>query len=162
MSNFSGKKYDKTCLTKEQMKRKQNQRNSKNTKKNQQINYSFGKLVESKADVYNSVDTNDRRHHMNAFFEEKSLLNSASHKKKYRGLNIFLLLFFVILSYFIYYQMISVYVPNLEGKDVSEVQQWALQNDLILEIEEKYDLTYAPNIVFKQSISEKKIKKTSH
>lgn len=179
MSSFNDKKYGKTGLTKKQIKKKQAQQISKNTKKIQQPDLYLDQRFESDTDVYHSFDTTDRKRRMknasyltevmkdneaqglNALFEKKSVANSTknSPKRNYRWVKIFLLLFLAVSSYFIYYEMTSVYIPILKGKEISEVKEWATQNDVELKIEEIYSLKDAPNVVSKQSVSEKKNEK---
>lgn len=65
----------------------------------------------------------------------------------------------VLLLFFGYYQMTHVKVPDFEGKELSEVREWTTENGVKLQVEQKYDFDKEVNVIIRQSVKNKKIKK---
>lgn len=81
-------------------------------------------------------------------------------KKKY----ILIALGLIVLSitiFLIYYQLTHVMVPNFEAKELSEVREWTSENNVKLEVKQKYDFDKDVNSIIHQSVKNRKIKKGS-
>lgn len=55
-----------------------------------------------------------------------------------------------IVGFFLYYQMTHVSVPDFTNKDVADARSWANENNLKVELEQKYDAKLAANKVIAQ------------
>jgi beta-lactam-binding protein with PASTA domain len=62
---------------------------------------------------------------------------------------------------FSYYQLTHIKVPDFEGKELSEAYEWTTEHKIKLNVEQKYNFDKEANIIVKQTVKNKKIKKGS-
>lgn len=98
------------------------------------------------------------------FSEEETEIDPTYKKRKRLKIIIFTVIGVIvaIALYWMYYSYTHVAMPKFTGKNISEARAWASENDVKLDVEQKYDFDKEVNSVVKQNVkSGKKIKKKS-
>lgn len=94
--------------------------------------------------------------------EEEVIETDPTYKKKKRKKYLIIGIVSVVVAsllFFTYYQVTHVVVPNFKGKELADARSWSTENDVQLKVEQKYDFKTEANVILKQSITKKKIKK---
>lgn len=74
----------------------------------------------------------------------------AKRKRRKRILTAAISIILIALIWWIYYSMTHVKLPNFVDKNISEVRTWSNEQNVKLQVEQKYDTKTEPNIVLSQ------------
>ncbi len=112
----------------------------------------------------NTEVVRDEEEGTSRFSEEETEIDPTYKKRKRLKIIIFTVIGIVaaIGAYWLYYSYTHVAMPKFTGKNVSEARAWASENDMKLDVEQKYDFDKEVNTVVKQDTKAgKKVKKKS-
>jgi serine/threonine-protein kinase len=163
LSKFDKDKYDKLENEQKSSREKNEQKSDKKQEEktietvSSPFSHSINKSAHSR---YNSEEIQqDVAPHRK---DEEVEVDPDYKKKKRRKLLIILSGFVVAgtLIFFIYYQLVHVYMENFEDKPVSDARTWAADNNLVMELTQEYSKEYDENQIISQSVPERdKIRK---